>query len=169
MAARVDSIRRLLLFLEYDMNSKCKVAWGLLVEKLRTLVLAGKADCVEEVWGESRDFWWAQNYSSLAGEEASLVRDKGSVAVILAGTSSTHFLKAVEELARRREKGVTGVTAMLSELEAYRMRNWKPCIKPTKKARLDQRFLVNEWKVIEDLNRFKYSVTARKNPEFPYC
>ena len=169
MSARVDSVRRLLLFLEYDTNSQCKDAWGLLVEKLRTLVLAGNAHNVGEVWGENRDFWWAQNYSNLAGDEASLVRDKGSVAVILAGTTSPSFLKTVEELERRKMDGVTGVTAMISELEAYRVRDLQPCIEPRKKARLDQRFLVNEWKVIGDLNRFKYSVTARKNPEFPNC
>ena len=169
MLARIDSVRRLLLFLEYDLNRRCKDAWGLLVEKLRTLVLAGKADEVEEVWGEKRDFWWAQNYSSLTGDEASLVRDKGSVAVVLAGTTSPSFLKTVEELERRRVDGVSGVTAMIGELEAYRARNLQPCIKPIKNTRLDQRFLVNEWKVIEDLNRFKYSVTARKNPEFPHC
>jgi len=169
MLARLDSVRRLLLFLEYDVNCQCKDAWGLLVEKLRTLVLAGKADKVEEVWGEQRDFWWTQNYSSLAREEASLVRDKGSVAVVLAGTTSPSFLKTVEELERRRADGVSGVTVMIGELEAYKVRNLQPCIKPTKKTRLDQRFLVNEWKVIEDLNRFKYSATARKNPEFPNC
>ena len=169
MFKKVDAVRRLFLLLEYDINCKCNEAWGLLVEKLRSIVLAGKADLVGEVWGEKRDFWWRQNYSSLTGEEASLVRDKGSVALILAGAASLNFLKTVEELDRRRAAGETGVTAMINELEAYKGKNLVPCLQPTKKVRLDQRFLVNEWKVIEDLNRFKYSVSARKNPEFPNC
>ena len=118
---------------------------------------------------EAFETWWRQNYSSLTGEEASQVRDKGSVALILAGAASLNFLKTVEELDRRRAAGETGVTAMINELEAYKGKNLDPCLQPTKKVRLDQRFLVNEWKVIEDLNRFKYSVSARKNPEFPNC
>ena len=171
-ARKIDILQRLLLFLEYDINSRCRDAWALLVEKLRSLVLAGKSESVEQAWGQhERDFWWDQNYSGLQGEDASLVRDKGSVAVILAGSSSTSFLKAVDELERRRGAGpgMTGVTAMLNELEAFSSKNLQPCLRVSKKPRVDQRFLVNEWKVIEDLSRFKYSATARKNPEFPNC
>ena len=169
-ARKIDILQRLLLFLEYDINSRCRDAWALLVEKLRSLVLAGKSESVEQAWRQyERDFWWDQNYSGLQGEDASLVRDKGSVAVILAGSSSTSFLKAVDELERRRGAGMTGVTAMLNELEAFSSKNLQPCLRVTKKQRVDQRFLVNEWKVIEDLSRFKYSATARKNPEFPNC
>ena len=164
---RVERVGRLLTFLDYEANTGSREGWALLATTLRSLVLGGQGGRVGGLWGGRGAHWWGAAYGGLREEEAALVADKGVVAVLLAGASSPHFLLAEEELERRRAAGEAGVGAMVGELATYRSRALPPCLPAREEARFDQAFLVDEWKVIGNLNTFKFGEEARSKPVFP--
>ena len=164
---RVDRVGRLLAFLDYEGNTSSREGWALLATSLRSLVLGGQGGRVGGLWGGRGAHWWGAAYGKLRGEEAALVADKGVVAVLLAGPTSPHLLLAEEELERRRAAGEAGVGAMVGELATYRGRALAPCLPAQEEERFDQAFLVDEWKIIGDLNTFRFCEEARSKPAFP--
>ena len=166
----LEIVRRLLDFVDYSLNKGSKEAWGLMSSSLRALILGGQGGRVGEVWGASRGtWWWKLNYSDLEEEEVVVLGSKGSVVLLLEGRKSKQFKAVAEEVRRRREATDSpALTAVAQELESLQERVGQPCLPPSKEERLDQRFLVQEWRDIEDINKFKYSKEAKKNPEFLY-
>jgi hypothetical protein len=126
---RLEIVKRLLDFLDYEQNSPSTVAWSTLGAALLSLVRAGHGRAVGDLWGEDRaGWWWDQHFSSLATEERELVAGKGSVAGLLAGPDSPRHLAAATELERRRAAiDSPALSALLAQLRAAG-RAGTPCI-----------------------------------------